>query len=51
MGRVKPGKPHRRTWEQRVESRENRSSAAYLRRIQAEVEAEKSAKADPKTAK
>lgn len=41
MGRVKPGKPRRRTMEERVESRENRSSAALLRRVMSEVEAEK----------
>lgn len=41
MGRVKANKPHRRTWQKRVDARENRSSAAYLTRIVAEVEAEK----------
>lgn len=41
MGRVKANKPHRRTWQKRVDARENRSSAGYVTRIMAEVEAEK----------
>jgi hypothetical protein len=45
MGRIKPGKPHRRSAEKRIDARENRSSAAYLIRLMSEVETEK-AKSD-----
>lgn len=41
MGRAKPSKPQRRTSEQRIAARENRSSAVYLRRLQRQVELEK----------
>lgn len=41
MGRAKPGKPRRRSPEERIEARENRSSAALLRRVISEVEMEK----------
>jgi len=47
MGRVKSGKPPRRSREKRIDARENRSSAAYLTRLMSEVEADKSAATQP----
>ena len=49
MGRVKPSKPRRRSPEERIEARENRSSAALLRRVISQVDAEKKSSADDDT--